>query len=115
MVNQKNGSSRFEMQDLPSEMARRVETMQPGDISEAFIMKDEARNKDVAAVVRLTERIPGHKATLTQDYNLIKQMYEAWRKQQILNEWVEKKIKDTYVRIEEGWDKCDFKYEGWIK
>lgn len=115
MVNQKNGSSRFEMQDLPSEMARRVETMQPGDISEAFIMKDEARNKDVAAVVRLTERIPGHKATLTQDYNLIKQMYEAWRKQQILNEWVEKKIKDTYVRIEEGWDNCDFMYDGWIK
>lgn len=115
MVNQSNGSSRFEMQDLPSEVARRVETMQPGDISESFIMKDATRNRDVAAVVRLTERIPGHKATLSQDYNLIKQMYENWRKQQILDEWVEKKIKDTYVHIEEGWDGCDFKYDGWLK
>lgn len=115
MVNQNNGSSRFEMQDLPVEVARRVETMQPGDISEAFIMKDATRNRDVAAVVRLTERIPGHKATLSQDYNQIKQMYENWRRQQILDEWVEKKIKDTYVRIEEGWDGCDFKYDGWLK
>ncbi len=115
MVNQKTGSSRFEMQDLPSEVARQIETMQPGDISEAFVMKDAARNRDVAAIVRLSERVPGHKATLAQDYNQIKQMYENWRRQQILDEWVEKKIKETYVRIEEGWDGCDFKYEGWVK
>lgn len=115
MVNQKSGSSRFEMQDLPTEVARHIETMQPGDVSEAFIMKDAARNRDVAAVVRLRERIPGHKATLAQDYNQIKQMYENWRRQQILDEWVEKKIKDTYVRIEEGWDSCEFKYDGWRK
>lgn len=115
MVNRNNGSSRFEMQDLPSEVARRVETMSPGDISEAFVMKDVSRNADVAAVVRLTERVPGHKATLAQDYNMIKEMYENWRRQEILKEWIEKKIKDTYVHIEDGWQSCDFKYKGWLK
>ena len=113
MMNQKTGSSRFEMQDLPPEIARRVELMQPGDISEAFIMKDQRKNRDVIAIVRLTERIPGHKATLSDDYNMIRQMYEQNAKQKIIKEWVEKKIGDTYTRISEGWDACEFEYKGW--
>ncbi|MCH5217481.1 MAG: peptidylprolyl isomerase [Muribaculaceae bacterium] len=115
MVNQQTGSSRFEMQQLPPEIAAKVENMQPGDISEAFLMKDERKNQDVAVIVKLTSRIPGHTANLAEDYNLAKQMYEASRKEDILRQWIEKKIKETYVRIEDGWDGCDFKYAGWVK
>lgn len=115
MVNQRTGSSRFEMQDLPSEVASRIDKLQPSGVSDAFIMMDQTKNKEVAALVRLTNRIPGHKASLAEDYNLIKQMYEEHRKNEILKEWVEKKIKDTYVKIEDGWDNCDFTYDGWVK
>lgn len=107
-------SSKFEMQDLPTEIARRVEKMNPGDVSEAFIMKNN-NHKDVAAIVRLSERIPGHRANLSDDYNLIKKMYENHKREQILKEWLERKIKETYVKIEPGWQNCEFKYEGWIK
>lgn len=115
MMNQNTGSSRFEMQDLPPEVARRIETMKPGEISEAFIMKDAKKNSDIVAIVKLKSRTDGHTATISEDYNLIKEMYEEHRKQEILDDWVEKKIKETYVRIEDGWDSCDFKYSGWIK
>lgn len=115
MVNQYTGTSRFEMAQLPPEIATKIENMQPGDVSEAFLMKDEKKNKDVAAIVKLTARIPAHKANLSEDYNLIKQMFEEYQKDEILKNWVEKKIKDTYVRIEEGWDGCEFKYSGWQK
>ena len=113
MMNQQTGSNRFEMQDLPSEVARKIELMQPGDISDAFIMKDVRKNRDVIAIVKLTNRIPGHKATLSDDYNLLKQMYEASAKEKIITEWVEKKIGETYTKISEGWDACDFHYNGW--
>ena len=115
MVNQATGSSRFEMQQLPPEVASMVEKMQPGDMSDAFIMKDERKNRDVAAIVRLTNRIPGHRASLAEDYNLIKQMYEASQREEILRKWVESRIREIYVSIEDGWDSCDFKYNGWIK
>lgn len=114
MMNPQSGSTRFEMQDLPPEVARKIELMQPGDISEAFIMKDQKKNRDVIAIVKLTERIPGHRATLSDDFNMIKQMYEAHAKQEVITKWVEQKIKDTYVKISDGWDKCDFHYKGWI-
>lgn len=107
-------SSKFEMQDLPSEISQRIEKMVPGDISEAFIMKNSS-HKDVAAIVKLTERIPGHRANLSDDYNLIKKMYENYKKEQVLKQWLENKIKDTYVKIEPGWQNCEFRYEGWIK
>lgn len=115
MVNSNTGNVQFEMQDLPSEIARRVENMQPGEISEPFIMMDERKNKEVVAIVKLTRRIEGHKATLADDYNMLKEMYENHAKEEILRKWVEKKIKETYVQIGEGWDGCDFQYEGWRK
>ena len=89
--------------------------MQPGDISEAFIMKDPKKNRDVVAIVRLKERVPGHRATLADDFNMIKQMYENHAKQKVLTEWVEQKIQNTYTRISEGWDNCEFNYKGWVK
>ncbi|MCH5226702.1 MAG: peptidylprolyl isomerase [Muribaculaceae bacterium] len=107
-------SSKFEMQDLPAEVARQIEKMNPGDISEAFIMKNSS-HKDVAAIVKLKERIPGHRANLSDDYNLLKKMYENHKKETILKEWLEKKIKETYVKIEPSWQNCEFKYQGWIK
>ena len=115
MMNQKTGSTRFEMQDLYPEVASKIETMQPGDISEAFVMKDPTKNRDVVAIVKLTQRIPGHKATLADDFNMIKQMYEASAKRKILKEWIENKIKNTYTKVNEGWESCTFEYSGWIK
>jgi len=115
MVNPRTGTTRFEMQDLPAEAALRIESMKPGDISEAFVMKDQSRNMDVVAMVKLTERIPGHKATIAEDYNMLKGMYEDYAKEKKIKEWVEKKIKETYVRIEDGWGNCEFEYSGWVK
>lgn len=109
------GTTRFEMQDLPADIARRIESMQPGDISEPFIMTDPKKNQDVAVIVRLQTRVPGHSANLAEDYNMLKRMYEAAEKERIIKDWVEKKIKDTYVHISDGWNNCEFRYDGWEK
>lgn len=109
------GTTRFEMQDLPQEIAQRIEGMQPGDMSLPFIMTDEKKNQEVAVLVRLHHRVPGHTANLSEDYNMLKHMYENHAKEQIIKDWVEKKIKETYVHISDGWNNCDFRYEGWEK
>lgn len=115
MVNQNSGTSRFEMRELPPEVALRVENMNVGDISDAFIMKDVKSNKDVVAIVRLKERIDGHKATISEDYNLLKNMCNDHLANEAIKQWVEQKIGNTYVRISDGWADCDFQYDGWIK
>lgn len=115
MVNDNNGTTRFEMADLPQEVSKAVNTMSVGELSMPFIMKEPKRNRDIVAIVKLTNRIEGHRANLSDDYQMIKGMYENSIKEKMVSEWIEKKIKDTYVRIEDGWRDCDFKHEGWIK
>lgn len=115
MVNQKDGTTRFDMADLPQEIAKAVATLQPGQVSQALIMKDPKSNRDIVALVKLTNRIEAHRANLADDYQAIKDMYERAEEGKILTRWLEKKIKDTYVRIEPGWRNCEFIYKGWIK
>ncbi|MDE5983326.1 MAG: peptidylprolyl isomerase, partial [Duncaniella sp.] len=59
--------------------------------------------------------IPAHRANLSEDYQLIKNMYENSRQNAILASWLDKKIQDTYIRIEDGWRNCEFRHKGWIK
>ncbi len=112
MVNPENNTIRFEMSQLPQEVAKTIDKMEVGDISEAFIMKDPKRNSDIVAIVKLTARIPAHKANLSDDYQTIKGMYEESARQKMVKDWVAKKIKDTYVKIEDNWVDCEFQHEG---
>ena len=64
-------TSKFRMQDLPPEIARIVDTMQVGNISQPFQMIN-ARGKTVCAIVKLKSRIDGHKATITEDFQVMK-------------------------------------------
>ena len=115
MVNPNTGTTRFQMSELPQEVAREVANLKPGEVSKPFIMKQTKRDRDIVAIVRLTNRIDAHAANLSDDYQQIKDMYEAAKKQQILDQWLERKINETYVRIEDGWRGCDFQHKGWIK
>lgn len=117
MINLKNGevTSKFEMADLPQEVSKTVDTMKVGDISKPFIMMNPKLNKEVVAMVKLTNRIEGHKANLSEDYQTLKAMFENSQNQKIIEDWIKKKQKDTFVRIEDGWRNCEFKYDGWLK
>lgn len=115
MINSQTGTSRFEMAQLPQEVAKVVDKMNVGDISEPFIMIGPKTNREIVAIVKLKNRIEGHKANLRDDYEVLKQMYEAYAKNEIVSEWIKKKINSTYVYIEEGWRNCKFEHEGWLK
>ncbi|MDE6038508.1 MAG: peptidylprolyl isomerase [Paramuribaculum sp.] len=115
MVNQQNGTPLFQMSELPQEVGKMVNNMQVGDISKPFIMIDPKLNREVVAIVKLTDRIQGHQANISDDYQLIKNMYEEAEREAMLKKWLEKKIQETYVRIEDGWRNCEFEHSGWIK
>lgn len=113
MPNPMNGTSKFEMQELPQEVARVVDKMNVNEVSEPFIMIN-SKGKEVCAIVKLKSRIKGHKATLTEDFQAMKEVVLLKKQQEILNKWIVEKQKSTYIRINEKWRNCEFKYPGWI-
>lgn len=115
MPNPQTNTSKFEMQQLPQEIAKVVDGMNVGEISKAFTMVNEKDGKEVCAIVKLKSRINGHKATITDDYQNLKEIVLDKRREEMLEKWIVEKQKHTYVRINDNWKNCAFKYPGWIK
>lgn len=115
-VDQQNGtvSSRFEMQDLPADVAKVVDTLRVGQISRAFRMTND-KGQEVCAVVMLKNRIEGHPANMTEDFQTLRDVVVNKRKEEKIEQWIKDKIKTTYVRISPDWRNCKFHYEGWVK
>ena len=107
-------TSRFSMKDLPTEVARVVDTMKVGEISKAFTMIN-SRGKLTTAIVKLVNRIEAHRANITNDYQVMKNIVLAKRREEVVKEWMSEKIKRTYVRINDRYKNCDFEYQGWVK
>lgn len=118
MVNTKEATgertTRFEMSELPGEVARIVEGMEIGEISAPFTMIDK-RGREVCAIVKLKNRIPAHRASITEDFQILKGAVESKKKEEYIQNWIREKQKSTYIRIKQGWGECDFMYPGWVK
>ena len=113
-VTQRGRTSRFQLQDLPPEVARAIDALKVGEISTPFQMINE-RGKTVCVIAKLKSRTEGHKATITEDFQVMKDVVLEKRREQKLHEWVVNKIKSTYVRVNDRYKDCQFEYQGWIK
>lgn len=114
MTNMNTGSSKFEFQDLPPEVAKQIYTMEVGEVSKPFIMMDQMKNREVCTIVKLKSKTDVHKANLTDDFQVIKSLLEERLSSEFLHDWILKKQKETYIFIDEKWRGCDFRYPGWI-
>lgn len=113
-VTQESRTSRFKLADLPQEVAKVIDGLQVGEVSSPFEMINE-RGKKVCAIVKLKSRTEGHKATITEDFQILKNVVLDKRRHDKLHQWVVNRIKSTYVRINERYRDCQFEYEGWVR
>ncbi|WP_294720920.1 peptidylprolyl isomerase [Prevotella sp.] len=107
-------TSKFRMRDLPTEIARVVDTLKVGEISKSFRMVN-SKGKTVCVIAKLVNRIDAHRATITEDFQAMKAIVQSKRRADFLKDWVQKKIKTTYIRINDKYKNCNFEYEGWVK
>lgn len=114
MMNPNTGSSRFEYQDLPPEIAKQIYNLQAGEVSEPFVMMDQTKNKEICAVVKVRSKTEIHKANLVDDFQVIRGMLEQKLSGEFIENWIVKKQKETYVHIDSQWKGCDWQYPNWI-
>ncbi len=110
-------TTRFEMSELSafsSELARVVEGLEVGELSKPFTMIN-TKGKTVCAIARLKNRTMTHRASITEDFQVMKEVVEGKKGEEAIQNWIKEKQKSTYIRINPDWRDCDFQYEGWIK
>lgn len=115
MVNPYTGTSHFKIDELPQDINNYVYKMNVGEISRPFSMRLEENDKEVCAIVKVKTKTKEHKASMTDDFQTLKQLVQEHKRDQIIDNWIKEKQKTTYIRINENWRNCEFKYLGWIK
>ena len=85
-----------------------ITKMNQGEISPIKISKNES-NQNVFRVVKLTKKVPTHKANLTDDYDKLYNAALQTAKNEKVLDWAAKMIKNTYIRINDDFKNCTFK------
>ncbi len=115
MVNPNTGNGKFEIGDIPPQMNKAIQGFNAGDISQPFKMIDERKGKETYRIVLLKGKSLPHRASLRNDYQLLKGMLENKKREETINSWIKEKQRTTYITIDEKWLNCDFEYNGWVK
>ena len=112
MYNKATASSYFTLEELPVDVARVIDGLGVGEMSQPFTWVLD-NGKTVCAVAKLKSRIDAHVATINDDYVTISAMYKAKLSDDRIQEWIKQKQKSTYVRINKDSRSCEFKYPNW--
>ena len=112
MYNKMTASSHFKMDELPVDIARVIDGLEVGEISQPFAWLQD-NGKTACAVVKLKSRIDAHVATMRDDYEILQNMYQAKLSDERIQEWIKEKQQSTYVRINRDSHECDFVYPHW--
>ena len=116
MINMASGNTRFEIEELgqmDEKLVFMLDKMNVGDMSEPlpFLTRD---SKQAYRIFYLKKRTPPHKANIKDDYQKLQTFAQSQKQDKILNNWVNRKIKSTYIKIDPYYQKCPFK-DNWIQ
>jgi peptidyl-prolyl cis-trans isomerase SurA len=114
MVNPIDNTTQFELDDLqPAEFVA-LRDLKVGEITDPFKSEDE-NAKEVYKIIKLQNRTRPHRANLEEDYMVLQQMALGQKKEMAFQEWLDEKIRDTYIRIDNSFAGCEFQKKGWGK
>ena len=108
-------SSKFEAEMLPPAVSKVLTTLEVGEISEPFISINDKTKKQEIQIVKLIKKIDSHTANLTDDYQMISDIFLAHKKQQLIEDWIGERQQKTYIRIDPTYMNCEFRFNNWIK
>jgi peptidyl-prolyl cis-trans isomerase SurA len=107
MINQQTGDNYFELNQLPRDIYFKIDASQEGDISDVIYQETERGEKQFS-IIKLVKRIPPHKADFAQDFQKIKQMALAEKKNKINEEWIKNNMSNVYIQIGEQYKFCNY-------
>jgi peptidyl-prolyl cis-trans isomerase SurA len=110
VVNPRDGSTLFGADELDPNLFFLLNGMAPGELSDAIQLVD-AEDQGYWIAVQLEERVPAHRANPSQDFGYFQNIVEAKMREEQLNGWMNKAIRDTYVRIDAPYDGCTFQQD----
>ncbi|MBR2163175.1 MAG: peptidylprolyl isomerase [Bacteroidales bacterium] len=117
MADPTTGSSYFEIDQLKPQDYAAIRDLKEGEISDPVESLDnEGRNGNtVYKIIKVDKIIPAHPATFLNDYTLLLGQAKQKLQMEAINEFIDSKIKSTYIVIDPMFEDCVFEREGWYE
>lgn len=117
MADPYTGSSYFEIDQLKPEDYAAIKDLKEGEISEPVQSTDnEGRNGNtVYKIIKVDKIIPAHTASFDKDYSELLEEARSKKQEAAIDQFINGKIKTTYIIIDPLFKNCDFSREGWNK
>lgn len=106
LTDQQTGEGRLERSKLPTKTLIAITSISEGEISNTF--EDEFDRRPVLKIVQLNKIVPAHKINYETDYSRLKYMTINTKRQEILMNWVSDQLPDTFIKVDEEYDNCEF-------
>ena len=119
MADPATGSSYFEIDQLKPADYAAIQELKEGEISEPVESTDNEgyqqgrSGNTVYKIIRVDKIVPAHPASFTNDYAELQGRVRSQRQMQAIDEFLEKKIKDTYIVIDPMYKECTFDRAIW--
>ena len=119
MADPATGSSYFEIDQLKPADYAAIQDLKEGEISEPVESTDNEGYKQgrtgntVYKIIRVDKIVPAHPASFTNDYAELQGRVRGLRQMQAIDEFLEKKIKETYIVIDPMFKECPFSRDIW--
>lgn len=114
VVNPMNMSSKFEPDQLPPAVSKVLTNLNISEISDPFTSIDD-KQREIIQVVKLIDKTESHTANLSEDYPVLSEMYLAQKQEEAIENWIAERQSKTYIRIDDTYTNCSFKFKNWIK
>ncbi len=119
MADPATGSSYFEIDQLKPADYAAIKELKEGEISEPVESTDNEgyqqgrQGNTVYKIIRVDKIVPAHPASFTNDYSELQARVRSQRQMKAIDEFLEKKVKDTYSVIDPMYRECDFARASW--
>ena len=117
MADPMSGSSYFEIDQLKPQDYAAISNLKEGQISVPVESLDnEGRSGNtVYKIIKVDKIIPAHTATFANDYTLLLDQAKQKKSMEAIDEFLNSKIKTTYIVIDPLFKDCDFERKGWAE
>lgn len=107
LINPMTGTTEFESDQLDPKVFFVVDKLKVNDISNPVQFQTDD-GKDAYRILKLLARTEPHKANLKQDYDKVQEWALADKKTEELNKWMEEKVENTYIKLNDEFSNCVF-------
>lgn len=112
LINPQTQDTKFELTKMDPALYSQVSDLKEKEISRVLLDEDRQGTKRYKIISPL-HKIEPHTADYSTDYVKIKDLALKEKQVSAIIKWIEDKIKDTYISLNNEYRKCDFEYN-WL-